>query len=71
MMNTLTAATTATTLHHVDAGLATAPLVEQAECKYAGNGHFLPANQAAHDECRRWNDYAERWNQRTARSLRQ
>jgi len=39
--------------------------------RYAGEGRFLPANDAAHEECARWNDFADRWNARTAaRSLR-
>jgi len=70
-MSLITATTPA--LHHVDAGLATAPLVEEPQYRYAGEGRWLPANNSARDECARWNNYADAWNQRTAarRSLRQ
>ncbi len=43
----------------------------QPQYAYAGEGRWLPANQAAHDECARWNRYADTMNARTAaRSLR-
>jgi len=39
--------------------------------RYAGEGRFLPANDAARLECARWNAYADTMNARTAaRSLR-
>ncbi len=46
-----------------DAG---APLDERPQYRYAGDGRFLPANEAAREECRRWNHYAASWNARTA-----
>jgi len=40
--------------------------------RYEGDGRWLPANEAAHEECRLWNAYADTMNARTAaRSLRQ
>ncbi len=36
--------------------------------RYAGEGRFLPHNQAALDECAAWNTFADRWNARTTRS---
>ena len=48
------------------------PAAERAAYVYVGNGKFEPANAAAHEECRRWNAYADAWNARTAsRRLRQ
>ncbi len=71
MLNPLTAITTTKALH-VDAG-PVAPLADdQPRYAYAGNGTFLPANDAAWREVERWNAYADAWNARTAsRSLRQ
>lgn len=64
MMSTRPATTTATALPHVEAGLAglthAASAAERPAYRYAGDGHWLPANAAAHEECRRWNEYAER-----------
>jgi len=31
-----------------------------------GDGRFVPANQAALDECAAWNNFADRWNTYTA-----
>jgi len=46
------------------------PVAERTAYVYVGNGKFEPANAAAHEECRRWNTYADAWNARTgARSL--
>jgi len=46
------------------------PAAERAAYIYVGNGKFEPANAAAHEECRRWNAYADAWNTYTAtRSL--
>ncbi len=48
------------------------PAAERAAYVYVGAGKFEPANDAAHEECRLWNDYADAINARTARrSLRQ
>lgn len=41
---------------------------DQPQYTYAGGGRFLPANDAAHLECARWNAFADRVNARTARS---
>jgi len=47
-----------------------AGLDEQPAYRMAADGRFLPANAAAHEECRRWNAYADAWNTYTAtRSL--
>jgi len=55
---------------HVDAGPAALLVEERPAYRYAGNGKFLPANHAAHEECRRFNAWADAWNARTAaRSL--
>jgi len=36
-----------------------APLVEDRPAyRYEGDGRWLPANEAAHEECRLWNAYA-------------
>ena len=44
-----------------------APLAEeQPAYHYAGDGRFLPANAAAHEECRRFNAWADTVNARTA-----
>jgi len=70
-MTSLTATTTTTPAPaSCDAGV---NLVDERPVyRYAGEGRFLPANDAAREECRRWNDYASIWNERTARrSLRQ
>ncbi len=42
------------------------PAAERAAYVYVGNGKFEPANDAAREECRRWNAYADAWNARTA-----
>ncbi len=41
---------------------------ERPQYMYAGEGRFLPANDAAHLESARWNAFADRVNTRTARS---
>ncbi len=67
-MTTSTAATTRPLDQIWSSG--TAPVAERAAYVYVGNGMFRPANDAAHEECRRWNAYADAWNARTAaRSL--
>jgi len=49
-----------------------APTIDHPCYAYAGDGRWLPANQAAREECVAWNAYADAWNARTAaRSLRQ
>jgi len=65
-MRILTTTTTTTALQRV-AGPDASPADDQPCYAYAGNGTFLPANAAAHEECRRWNDYADVWNARVAR----
>jgi len=70
-MSTITAITMAPA--SCDAGpAATFAVAERPEYRYIDGGRFEPANAAAHEECRRWNAYADAWNARTAsRSLRQ
>jgi len=44
-----------------------APLADESPAyRYAGNGTFLPANAAAHEECRRFNAWVDDVNARTA-----
>jgi hypothetical protein len=33
---------------------------DQPAYRYGGDGRFHPANHAAHEEVRQWNEYAER-----------
>jgi len=66
-MQTLITATT-TAAASQDAGAGATLFSERPQYTYAGDGRWLPANQAAHDECRRWNAYADRWNARATRS---
>jgi len=55
-----------------DAGAAAEIAAERPTYRYAGEGRFLPNNQAAIEECAAWNTFADRWNARTgAGSLRQ
>ncbi len=64
-------ATTTTKALHVDAGPA-APLADDQPCyTYAGHGTFLPANAAAHEECRRWNAWVEEVNARARGGIAQ
>jgi len=50
-----------------DAGpAATFAVAERPEYRYVGGGRFLPDNQAAIEECRRFNAWADAWNARTA-----
>ncbi len=60
----ITATTTAPA--SCDAGAGVTLFSGSPEYAYAGEGRFLPANQAAHEECRRWNAYADTINARTA-----
>lgn len=65
-------ASTISPLRHVDAGAAAPCATDCPQYRYAGGGRFLPANDAAREECRRWNQYADGWNARTAsRSISQ
>jgi len=53
-----------------DAG-AGAPLAkERSTYRYVGDGRFLPANQAALDECERFNAWADEVNARASGSRR-
>ncbi len=71
MLNPRTATTTTKALH-IDAGPAVPVADDQPTYRYAGDGRFLPDNQAAIEECVAWNTFADRWNARTvAGSLRQ
>ena len=49
-----------------DAGAAATLFSDQPQYAYVGEGRFLPANAAAREECRLWNDYADAINARTA-----
>ena len=64
-MSNLTATTTA-----ASAMLAVPLADEQPAYRYAGDGKFEPANAAAHEEVRCWNDFADLWNARTAAEIR-
>jgi len=49
-----------------------APLAEeQPQYRHVGHQRFMPANEAARLEVTRWNAFADAWNARTARSVRQ
>jgi hypothetical protein len=62
-MSPITATTTKAL--HVDAGPAvTFAIAERPEYRYIGGGRFEPANAAAHEECRRWNAWADEVNAR-------
>lgn len=47
------------------------PLAEQPQYRHVGGQRFLPANDAAREECRRWNAWADEVMARTARSVDQ
>jgi hypothetical protein len=51
-----------------DAGAAAEIAAERPTYRYAGDGRFLPDNQAAIEECRRFNVWADQVNSRTSRS---
>lgn len=58
---------TTTKALHVDTGpAATLALTDRPLYRPIGGGRFEPANAAAIEEIRRWNDYADVWNARTA-----
>jgi len=40
---------------------------DRPQYRHVGGGRFLPANAAAHEECRRFNAWADQVNARTAR----
>ncbi len=70
MLNPLTAPTTTKALH-VDAG-PVAPLADdQPRYAYAGDGRFLPDNQAAIEECRCFNAWVEEVNARARGGIAQ
>ncbi len=58
---------TATTTHFVEL-IPQSATSDRPAYRYAGEGRFVPANEAARDECAAWNAYADAWNARTARS---
>ena len=64
-MRNLTATTTTPALR-VDAGPAAPHAADRPLYRPIGGGKFEPANAAAIEEIRRWNDYADVWNARTA-----
>ncbi len=67
-MRAITTSPTAA-LHHVDAGLDTTVSSDHPQYQHVGAGRFLPANDAALEECRRWNQYADMVNAHTVRSI--
>ncbi len=69
MLNPRTATTTTKALHRHDAGPPAALADDQPRYAYAGNGTFLPANDAAIEECRRFNAWVEEVNARASRSV--
>ncbi len=49
-----------------------APIADESPAyRYAGNGTFLPANAAAHEECRRFNAWVDEVNARASKGLPQ
>ncbi len=71
-MSPITATTTAAALPHVDAGpAAQLAATDQPQYRPIGGGKFAPANQAAIEEFRRFNAWADEVNARTSRGLRQ
>ena len=71
-MVTITTTTPPTApLHRHDAGAPATPFGVRPAYRYVGDGRFLPANEAAHEECRRWNAWADDVNARASRSARQ
>ncbi len=48
-------------------GATTALIADLPAYRYAGDGRFLPANEAARQECAAWNAWAAQVNARTAR----
>ncbi len=63
MLNPLTATTTTKALH-VDAGPAATFADAQPRYARTADGRFLPDNQAAFEECRRFNAWVEEVNAR-------
>ncbi len=51
-----------------DAGTAAEIAAERPTYRYAGEGRFLPANEQAREECRRFNAWVEEVNARASRS---
>jgi len=70
MLNPRTASTTTKALHR-RAGPPASLADDQPRYAYAGNGTFLPANDAAIEECRRFNAWVDEVNARASRSARQ
>ena len=58
MMRAITTSPT-TALHHVDAEPGATRTSDRPQYHHVGGGRFLPANDAAREECRRWNQYAD------------
>jgi len=53
-----TPTTMTTALPHIEAGLAGPTHDNQPQYRHVGGGRFLPANKEAHEEVRRWNEFA-------------
>ncbi len=62
---------TATTSTAASAMLAAPIAEEQPAYRYAGHGRFLPANDAAYEECRRFNAWVDEVNARASKGLPQ
>ena len=71
MLNPRTASTTTPALPRHEAG-PVAPLADdQPRYAYAGDGRFLPDNQATFEECRRFNAWVEEVNARARGGIAQ
>jgi len=68
-MRSITATTTAPASQ--DAGAAATLFSGSPEYAYAGEGRWLPANEAAHEECRRFNAWVDEVNARASKGLPQ
>jgi len=68
MMRVITISPT-TALHHVDAGPGATRTSDRPQYHHVGGGRFLPANEAAHVECERWNAWADEVNARATTGI--
>jgi len=67
----MTHTATTTKALHIDAGPAALPADDQPRYAYVGEGRFLPDNQAAIEECRRFNAWVEEVNARARGGIAQ
>ncbi len=70
MLNSRTASTTTKALHR-RAGPPASLADDSPRYAYAGEGRFLPDNQAAIEECRRFNAWVDDVNARARRGIAQ